>query len=119
MIFANKEKFKADRIFWLPVFFSLFIVSYLLSFTVFGTEPSTKNLLVEVLPVLGMMVSTVSFRTKNAATVRKLSLINSPLWLIYDALTLSVGGTLCEVISLISIIVGIFRLDLKKKDKTD
>ena len=64
-----------------------------------------------------MVISTISFRTKNAATVRKLSLFNSPLWLVYDALEKSIGGTLCEVMCLISIVVGIIRLDLKKAPK--
>ena len=117
IIFSNKEKFKADHILWLPFFFSLFITAYALSFAVFDKEPTAYNLIVEVLPVLGMMVSTISFRMKNAATVRKLSLINSPLWLVYDALTRSVGGTLCEVMCLVSIIVGIFRLDIKRGEQ--
>lgn len=117
IVFSNKEKFKADNILWLPAFFSLFAASYVLSFVLFGKEPSAYNLIVGVLPVCGMVISTISFRTKNAATVRKLSLFNSPLWLVYDALEKSIGGTLCEVMCLISIVVGIIRLDLKKAPK--
>ena len=95
----------------------MFVSSYVLAFTVFGKAHTLYNFIIEILPVLGMMISTVACRTRNAATVRKLSLINSPLWLVYDALTHSVGGTLCEVMCLISIVIGIVRLDIKKIKK--
>ena len=51
IVFSNKEKFKADNILWLPAFFSLFAASYVLSFVLFGKEPSAYNLIVGVLPV--------------------------------------------------------------------
>ena len=118
IVFSNKEKFKADNILWLPLFFSLFIASYVLSFAVFDKEPTMYNVIIEVLPVIAMIISTISFRTKNAATVRKLSLVYSPLWLVYDALTKSLGGTLCEIMCLVSIIIGIIRLDIKRTKDT-
>lgn len=114
IVFTNKNKFKADHILWLPFFFTLFIASYILSFVVFGNDPTPYNLIVEIFSVIGITITTISFRTKNAATVRKLSLINSPFWLVYDALTRSIGGTVCEIMCIISIIVGIIRLDIKK-----
>jgi len=115
IVFSNRERFKADNVLWLAVFFPLFATSYTLAFTVFGKAPTFYNFAIELLPVMGMMVSTIAFRTRNASTVRKLSLINSPLWLVYDALSKSLGGTICEIMCLISIIVGIIRLDTKKE----
>jgi hypothetical protein len=117
IVFTNEEKFKAKRLFWLPIFFLLFFTTYVLVFTKFGVQATAKNLIIELMPVIAMCVSTISFRTKNAATVRKLSLINSPLWLVYDFLTGSIGGTAGETINLVSIIIGIIRLDIKKAEK--
>lgn len=114
-VYSNKEKFKADRIYWLLFFILLYITTYILVFTLFGKEAVFKNFVVELLPIIGMVISTISFRTKNATTVRMLSLFNSPLWLIYNIFTKSIGGVLCEAMCLISIIVGIIRLDIKKK----
>ena len=54
---------------------------------------------------------------KKAAHTRLTGLINSPTWLIYNILNRSIGGSLTEAISLVSIIVGIIRLDLRKKPK--
>ena len=98
LLFANSEKTNANHPAWLAMFIAIYIGSYVLTFTVFE-EP------------------TLSFRTKNAATVRKLCLLCSPLWLIYNIFNFSISGILTETISIISIITGIIRLDLKKKDK--
>ena len=115
-VYANKEKFKADSPLWLIGFTLLYAATYILVFTVFGKEPILRNFVLELLPVISMVISTAGFRTKNAATVRKLSLFYCPLWLIYNICIGSIGGILCETICLISITIAIIRLDLKNKN---
>ena len=61
-----------------------------------------------------MILSTISFRAPDAATVRRFGLLCSPLWLTYNICCFSVGAILCETISLVSIVVGILRFDRKK-----
>ncbi len=114
IVYRERERLHSDHILWLFFFIALSVTTYILSFTVFGTEPSAKNLIVEFLPVIGMSVSTVSFRMKGGRAIRFLGLINSPAWLIYNIFAFSIGAILCETISLISIVVGIFRFDLKR-----
>ena len=114
-IYREKERLHADHILWLIGFIALFLITYLLSFTVFGTEPSATNLIVELLPVIGSTASTISFRLKGARVVRLLGLISSPAWLIYNIVAFSVGAILCEAISLVSILVALFRFDRKPK----
>lgn len=118
LVFSNKEKLNADHPLWLATFIALYSLTYLLTFTLFKEIPTPTNLLLQALPTVAMIVSTVSFRTKNAATVRKLSLGSSPLWLIYNICSRSLSGALTETISIISILTGIFRLDRKGKDRT-
>ena len=115
-VYRERERLHADHILWLFGFIALFITTYTLSFTVFGTEPTVKNLIVELLPVIGMTVSTVSFRMKEARAIRLLGLINSPAWLIYNIFAFSIGAILCEAISLVSIVVALFRFDRKKAE---
>lgn len=114
-VFTNKERLKADRPIWLILFSLTFIGSYVLTFAVFGKEMNLYNLAVELLPVAGMVITTVSFQKKDARSVRVFGLFNSPLWLIYNIINFSVGAICCEIISFISIIVAYARFDTKKK----
>ena len=111
VIFLFKDKLRADRIHWLIGFVASYIVVYVLNFTVFSKEISVYNLIIELLPVVGMVALTIGFRLKNASDVRKCGLVSSPAWLIYNVSVGSWGAILCEVLTLISIFVGIFRHD--------
>ena len=100
---------------WLLGFVAVYLTSYLLTFTVFGKEPTAINLIVEFLPVVGMTATTASFRLTDAGAIRRFGLISSPTWLIYNIANFSIGAICCEVLSLGSILIGIFRHDRKKE----
>ncbi len=114
IVFLNKEKLRADHPIWFAGFVLSYVSVYVLSFTVFGTPLTPFNFIIEILPVIGMTATNVGFRMKRAADVRKCGLVSSPSWLIYNIANFSVGAIICEVLSLISIVTGIIRLDLKK-----
>lgn len=114
IIFLNKEKLKADHPAWLAGFTVTYILSYVLTFTAFGKEPTAANLIVEFLPVIGMTATTISFRLSDAKAIRKYGLISSPSWLIYNIANFAIGAICCEVLSLISIVIGMIRLDRKQ-----
>lgn len=116
LVFINKDKLHARHPAWLIGYTCLYVLSYVLVFTVFGKEPTALNLIIEVLPVIGMVVTTVSFRYTDARAIRRFGLVNSPLWLTYNLFSLSVGAIASELINLVSIIVGTIRFDLKKKN---
>ena len=65
--------------------------------------------------VLGTM-AVFTFMQTNAATIRKLSVIMEILSIVYYSLLLSPTNVAIEVIGLISAIVGIIRLDMKKNN---
>ncbi len=113
VVFIFKDKLKADRISWLIAFTATYISVYILNFTVFGKEPTAFNLIIEILPVIGMLALNIGFRLKNSAGIRKCGLISSPAWLIYNIVAGSWGAIICEMITLISIFVGMFRHDKK------
>jgi hypothetical protein len=115
IIFLNKEKLHADNLYWLTGFIIVDFIPYILTFAVFGKELTPLNIVLELLPVIGMIASTISFRYSDAKSIRKYGLISSPSWLIYNIASGSIGAVICEVLSLGSIVIGILRHDRNKK----
>ena len=116
VVYLYKQKLHTDRPVWLIGFVITYFVTYALSFTVFGTEPTLLNFIIELLPVIGMTASNLGLYKKDAKAVRLFGLISSPSWLIYNIVSLSIGAIICETFSIFSILIGIARHDLKKKD---
>lgn len=117
IVYMHKEKFRSEHISWLIGFTTVYLLSYLLTFTVFDKDFTLLNAVIEFLPIIGMFATTVSFRLKDAASVRKLGLIYSvPSWLIYNIFNFSIGGIICEIFCGCSILIGMIRLDRKKKE---
>ena len=115
IVFLNKEKLHANHPAWFAGFTAAYLASYILTFTLFSKEPTAVNLIVEFLPVIGMVALTISYRLSDARAIRRFGLISSPSWLIYNISNLSIGAICCEVLSLGSIIIGILRLDRSQK----
>ncbi len=115
IVFLNREKLRATHPAWLAGFTAVYLLSYVLTFTVFGKEATLFNLIVEFLPVIGMTATTISFRLSDARAIRRFGLVSSPSWLVYNIVSFSVGAIICEVLSLCSIFIGMFRLDRQKK----
>lgn len=116
VVYMHKDKFRSEHIAWLVGFTAVYLLSYVLTFTAFGKDFNLLNGIVEFLPIIGMVATTVSFRCKDAASVRKLGLISVPSWFTYNIFNFSIGGLICEVFCCCSIVIGMIRLDRKKKD---
>lgn len=114
VVYSNKEKFHAEKKGWFYGFCASFVLIYILTFALFGKDPTPLNLAVELLPVVSMMIATYAFSLTNAAQVRKLGLIYCPMWLVYNCFVFSIGGILCEAFSICSIFVGMWRHDRKR-----
>ncbi len=112
-VFLNSERLNARHPLWLIAFEGAYAASYILTFALFGKEPTAVNFILEFLPLVGMTATTVSFRMSEGRHIRALGLVSSPSWLIYNISSRAVGGSICEIVSLISIIVGIIRYDRK------
>ena len=119
LVFLYKDKLRSEHIAWTIGFIAVYLLSYAATFTILEKPFNVQNALVEVLPVIGMTATTFAFRCKSAKSTRLLGLVSSPAWLIYNIVSVSVGAICCEVFSLISIAVGIWRLDNKKGKKED
>lgn len=109
LVYAYKEKTHADSVGWVVGFEAAYIVYYALLFACFGVQPTLGNLLLNLLPVIGMTAMTIAYYVGSARAIRMLGLISSPVWLVYNWINGSVGGVLCECITLASIIGGLLR----------
>ncbi len=114
LVYSNKDKIKHIKAFNY-IFISLYVLSYIATFTIFSTKATAFNLIVEFLPVIGMTATNIGFSLKSAADIRKVMLISSPMWLAYHGISLSLGGVLCEIFTLVSVFIGMLRYDIKKK----
>jgi hypothetical protein len=117
VIFLFPKKLHSSHYLWLVGFIASYLVFYGLTFTVFGTKPTPVTFIVEALPVIGMTASSIGFMLAESKLVRRMGLISSPVWLTYNIYYLSIGAIICEVISLVSIFIGIYRHDLRRKSR--
>lgn len=112
LVYMNKERLGKHVVLANILFLCAYALSYVLTFTLIGTEPTLKNLIVELLPVIGMSVMTLAFSGDNSRVIRRVGLINSPCWLVYNIFNYAIGGILCETFGLVSIISSIIRIDI-------
>lgn len=115
LVYSNREKFHAENKLWIALLCSIFVGAYVLNFSVFGGTKTAGNFIIEALPVIGMFSTTFGMSIGRPRATRFSCLICSPCWLVYNCFRFSIGGIICEVVSLCSIILGIYRFDLKKK----
>lgn len=114
IIYYNKEKVKNLKLCNI-IFICAYVLTYVATFTIFNKDITVFNMVEEILPVIGMTALTIGFSKKTANDVRLMTFIASPAWLIYDCLEFSVGGALCEVFTLVSAVVAIYRFKNKKE----
>lgn len=64
---------------------------------------------ISLLPLASVGITTIGYWTNNAQKIRLSQLFGSPCTLVYDVLIRSWGGTMSEAITIVSIIVSIYR----------
>lgn len=69
-----------------------------------------------LLPIVGMLISTVSLWMNKPKHIRLLSLPVSGVWLVYDVICKSYAGVCNEIFLLISVSLALLRLDRSKKE---
>ena len=113
VLFLKRETFRPERLTFLVVFGLAYVGAYICNFTLLGKAPTAFNFTIELLPVIGMFATHLAYRYDSAKTIRRFCLISSVCWLIFNVVNVAIGAILCEVFSLISIVVAMIRLDKK------
>ena len=114
LVYYFEKKTNAKSTLWLIAFTVMYTIPFILTFAVFGKTLNPANFIIEVLPVVAMLVETVGLKVGTPRAVRILRGIASPMWLVYNCFAGSIGAIIGESLSLVSIGVGIIRLDIKK-----
>ncbi|MBR5543532.1 MAG: YgjV family protein [Oscillospiraceae bacterium] len=104
VVFVNKGKKWADNRAWLWGFCAICIIAGILTWD----GPAS------ILPILGMLCTTVAFWIKTPKYVRMTAFPSSPLWLVYNLINKSYAGAAAEIINMCSIIIAYIRLDMNK-----
>lgn len=102
-IFDKKQK-------EVPKYFSII---YLVSSIIGGFF--TYKTFIDILPLLSFVMYTLSILPKKESTVRKFTLLKLLLWIPYDAFNFAFASMIGRIITVISTIVGMIRLDIKKE----
>lgn len=114
VMFLKKDKTKVDRLGWVAVFGIAYVAAYVLNFTVLAKEPTVRNLIVEILPVIAMFATHLAYRCDSPKTLRYICLVSSVSWLIFNIVNFAIGAILCEVFSLVSIAIATVRQGQKE-----
>lgn len=106
-VYSQRGKKWADSVIWV-IFFGLLAV---------GVSFVTRETFWDYLPAMAMVLSGVALYITNVKMIRILSLLVSPMWLVYSVVQSSLGSFLNEIFTLTSVIVAMIRLDFRKKPK--
>ena len=73
-----------------------------------------KNLY-SILPVIGVVLHTGAFWLDNEKTIRKVSFLGCPFWLLYNFISGAYGSCIGDILSMVSIGIAMYRYDYKKE----
>lgn len=116
IVYYNGEKVKSNSRGIFLLFTFAYVGSYILTFTVLNKPFTLYNAIIELLPVVAMISLNIGFKIGTSKAIRRLGFVASPCWLTYNIVNLAIGGIVCEAISIISIIIGYLRHDIKNKE---
>ena len=77
----------------------------------------TFNSFVDILPIICSILYTITIIQDKEKNIRKITLINIILWIIYDVVCLAYTAALSDLLTAISTLIGMYRLDYKKAKK--
>jgi len=104
-VFMKKgERTWADHIAWFYIFSLLSVVGVLLSWKGFIT----------ILPAIGIIIGTYAIYQNSPAKIRLFILIACLVWVPYTLVVKSYAGFVSQIVAIVGIIIGIYRLDRKE-----
>lgn len=91
------------------------LVLVLVNLLIIGVGLLIYENIFSLLPIFGVLFHTGAFWLDDEKTVRRLSLLGSPFWLAYNLVSAAYGSAVGDILSMVSIIIAMFRYDAKKK----
>ena len=93
-----------------PIYIIIFyiIVNILLGASAYSTP-------LDIIPIACAIIYCLTVCMKKESTIRKLMFSNQSLWLVYDIIVKAYMFSISNILTLISIIIAMYRYDYKKK----
>lgn len=73
-----------------------------------------KNIF-SILPIIGVVLHTSAFWIDDEKTIRRVSMLGSPFWFIYNFVSGAYGSCIGDFLSMVSIAISMYRYDFKKE----
>ena len=105
--YFREEKTWAGKPFW-PYLFMLISV---------GVTFLTWEGVMSLLPMIGLITTSVSTWIRKPLFIRLLNLPSSVSWIVYNALVNSYAGICTEIFAIISVAIGLLRFDILQNEK--
>lgn len=90
----------------------LVIIYLIVSVSLAGLTVSSG---IDVIPIICAISYIMLITVQKEATIRKLSLLNEGLWLIYDIIIQNYAVALFDFMIVVSTLIGMYRYDFKKE----
>lgn len=91
----------------------MYLSFYILIYIIIGL--STYDSFISILPVVAYSLFTISIFNENPLYIKLINVSVSSLWLVYDIIYKSYAGMVSDTCMIITLIVGIFFIIVKKK----
>ena len=65
--------------------------------------------------IIGVILHTTAFWITEEKTIRKISFLGSPFWLVYNLASRAYGSAIGDMLTMVSIGVAIYRYDIRRK----
>lgn len=82
---------------------------------VLATGAATFDGWLSLLPIGAKLLTTISYGMKNERLLRFITLPSCIMWSIYNLQVGSLGGALGDTLALISLLIGIYKFDIRKE----
>ena len=106
IVFYNRKSKLANKY----TFYAIMILYVILGIVTY------KNYF-SILSIVGMLLSTIGFWIENPKYTRRISLISSPCFFVYNLSSRSLAGVLTEIFVMCSLIIAMIKFDFKKPKK--
>ncbi len=73
--------------------------------------------LLDILPIIGVVLHTSAFWLNDERIIRKVSLLGSPFWFVYNFLSRAYGSAIGDILTIVSIIIAMFHYRKTEKEK--
>lgn len=72
----------------------------------------------DLLPIIGVLLHTGAFWLTDERIIRRVSLLGSPFWFVYNFYSRAYGSALGDVLTMVSIIIAMIKFRKHKKEET-